>query len=449
MTRAGGALEIHVLGELELIGDAAAIPLRARKHMQLLAALVIRRGEACSADALIDALWGASPPVSAGKLLQVYVSQLRRLLPAPARIGTRGSGYLLEFDAASLDAARFELLLREGRAALRDGNAALAGSLLRRALGLWRGPAYGELAYEQFARVESERLEELRMVALEERIQADLAAGRHAELVGELRAVAGAHPVRERIQAQAMLCLYRCGRQTEALEVFTAIRARLRDELGLEPGTELRELQRRILQHDPALAASVMEVSPAELPAAPNRLLGRERELQDLRAMILGQEVRLLVLCGAGGSGKTRLALEAARQSAGWFANGVALVALAPLRDPSLVVGAISRAVGIEDQAGDPLERLLDAVRSLELLLVVDNAEHLRAAAPIFVELLASAPRLKLVITSRAVLHLSGEQVYPVGPLDARSASELFLERARAAEPSFRADEADDGKRSR
>ena len=144
----------------------------------------------------------------------------------------------------------------QGRAASREGNPALAASLLRRALGLWRGQAYGDFAYEEFARAEAERLEELRLVALEERIEAELALGRHDDLLPELRSLAAAHPGRERLQAQAMLALYRCGRQSEALELYTDARARLRDELGLEPSAELRELQRRILQQDPLLAAA-------------------------------------------------------------------------------------------------------------------------------------------------------------------------------------------------
>jgi predicted ATPase len=160
-----------------------------------------------------------------------------------------------------------------------------------------------------------------------------------------------------------------------------------------------------------------------------------------LRDLLARDDVRLLVLSGAGGSGKTRLALDAALRSASKFANGVAFVALAPLRDPALVVGAIARALGLEEQIGDPLARLAAFLRPLELLLVVDNAEHLRAAAPAFVELLAGAPRLKVLITSRVVLHLSGEHVYPVGPLDERAAVELFCARARAAEASFVLDE--------
>jgi predicted ATPase len=241
-----------------------------------------------------------------------------------------------------------------------------------------------------------------------------------------------------------MLALYRCGRQAEALEVYAAARTRLHDDLGLEPGAELRELQRRILQQDPGLAVQPSAAEPlGELPSPPNALLGRERELEELRGLLLRDGARLVVLTGAGGSGKTRLALEAARELSTSFANGAALVGLASLSDPGLVDGAICHGLGIPAVPGqEPLETLAAALRPRELLLVVDNVEHLRAAAPSFVELLARAPHLTLLVTSRTVLHLSGEHVYPVEPLSHEAAVALFLERAREADPSFSPDAA-------
>ena len=432
-------MDIRVLGPLELAGPEGPLPLAAPMQRRLLAALVTRAGETRSADGLIDTLWGEAPPASAAKVLQTYVSQLRKTLPEGARIVTRGAGYALELENASLDAGRFELLLDEGRKAVREGNPALGASLLRRALALWRGQAYGEFAYDEFARGEAERLEELRLVAIEERFGAELALGRHAELLPELQSLARLQPLRERLQAQAMLALYRCGRQTEALDLYATVRATLRDELGLEPGQELRALQQRILKHDPALAvARAAEESRSVLPAPPNALVGRRDEIAELCRLLVREQVRLLVLTGAGGSGKTRLALEAAHETALSFANGAAFVDLAPLRDPELVVGTISRALAISDVAGqEPLDTLVAALRPLEVLLVVDNAEHLRAASPLFVALLARAPRLTLLVTSRVVLHLTGEHVYPVEPLAEEAAVALFHERAHEAEPRF------------
>ena len=431
-----------MLGSLELVGADGAIPVGAAKQRRLLAALTVAVGTVVPGDVLIDAVWGATPPVSARKLLQVYVSQLRKALPAGARVRTSGGGCALELGECALDAARFERLLGDGLAAAAAGNPTLAAALLDRALGLWRGPAFGELAYEQFARGEAERLEELRVLAREERIAAQLALGRGAAVLAELSSLARAEPLRERLQALWMLALYRSGRQTEALEVYTAAHARLRDELGLEPGVELRELQQRILRHDPSLASSSDEQdAEASLPAAPNALLGRERELAQLCELLLGEEVRLLVLTGAGGSGKTRLALEAARRCAGAFANGGVFVALAPLRDPSLVIGTIARACGLQQLADEhSIQALADALSARELLLVLDNFEHLRAAAPHLVELLARAPRLRLLVTSRAVLHVSGEHVYPVEPLAIDAACALFTARAIEADPRFAPD---------
>jgi predicted ATPase/DNA-binding SARP family transcriptional activator len=437
-------VELRVLGPVELVGADGPVPLGGEKQRRLLAALALRAGQALPAEVLVDAVWGPTPPPSAGKLLQVYVSQLRKLLEPPIAIRTRPRGYVLEIAESALDQARFERLLEEARAAMGDGNPALAASLSGRALGLWRGPALGELAYEEFALAEAERLEELRLIAREEQLEAELELGRHFELLPELRSRARAQPLRERAHAQAMLALYRCGRQAEALEVYTAAHARLRDELGLDPGAGLRELQRRILQQDPELAA-VRSAAPASLPAAPNALLGRERELDELQGLLSRDGVRLLVLTGAGGSGKTRLALEAARGASPRFANGALFVGLASVRDPKLVLGAVARACGVQHtQRSDPLEGLLTALRSRELLLVLDNFEHLRAAGPDLVALLAGAPRLTALVTSRVVLHLSGEHVYPVQPLGLDAAVALFCARARASDPGFSPDAAGD-----
>lgn len=432
-------MELRVLGPLELVADGAPLPLRAAKQRRLLAALVVARGRPLSSDELIDVVWGESPPPSARKLLQVYASQLRKALNGGAHIVTSPNGYALEVDAESVDATRFERLLTEGRRALRGGNAALADSLLTRARALWRGAAYADVAYDDFARREAERLEELRLVALEEWADARLRRGRHADIAAELVAAVGDEPLRERLQELAMLALYRTGRQSEALDLYAATRRLLRDELGLQPRPELRELQRRILRQDPTLdvAAPTAETG-SSLPAPPNALVGRERELSDLGALLARDDVRLLTLTGAGGSGKTRVALELSRGLEPAFANGAVFVPLAPLTDPRMVVPVIARAVGVDDPARrTTLDSLAASLEPLELLLVLDNAEHVRAAAPAYAELVARAPRLRVVVTSRSVLHLSGEHVYPVPPLADDDAVELFRVRARALDPDF------------
>jgi predicted ATPase/DNA-binding SARP family transcriptional activator len=429
---------IRVLGPVEIVGDDGPVTLAA-KHRCLLAALLVADGRPCSVDELVDALWASGPPASARKLVQVYVSQLRRSLPGGVRIVTKQGSYALEVEPELVDAARFERLVAESAAARREGNHALALSLAEQASKLWAGRAFGDLGYEGFLQPEAERLEELRLAAFEERIDAQLALGRSAEALGEALRLAAEHPLRERLHAQAMLALYRAGRQPEALETFAQLRRRLDEELGLEPGPELRELQRRILQQDGSLDVDRSGDVHGGLPEAPSRLVGRERELEALGELLARRDPRLIVLTGAGGTGKTRLALEAAHRAAPTYANGARLVELAPLGDPALLVPTVAQALDVADQAGHgSVEVLADVLGPQELLLVLDNVEHLRDASPAFVELLARAPRLTLLVTSRTVLHLSGEHVFPVAPLDDDAASELFERRAQALNPAFR-----------
>jgi predicted ATPase/DNA-binding SARP family transcriptional activator len=428
------AIEVRILGPLEIVGDDGPVTLGAPKHRRLLAALALGRGRTCSVDELVEAVWGPSPPASARKLVQIYVGRLRQALPF-APLLTDGPGYALRLEPGALDAERFERQIGDATAALGAGNAPLAASLAERALALWRGAALADVAYEEFARAEAERLEELRLVGLELHLDAQLQLGR--DVLADALALGTQHPLRERPQALAMLALYRAGRQGEALDVFVRTRGRLREELGLEPGPELRELQRRILQQDPELDAVGEDELRARLPAPASPIVGREHELAALQALLDRRDIRLLVLTGAGGSGKTRLALEAARAAAPSFANGVVLVELAPLRDPELVVPTIAHAAGLGEPQGQSATALGDALRDRELLLVLDNAEHLRPAAPAFVELLAQAPRLTVLVTSRSVLHVSGEHVFPVAPLDEEASVTLFEQRARALDPSF------------
>jgi predicted ATPase/DNA-binding SARP family transcriptional activator len=430
--------EVRVLGPVEVVGDEGAVSL-AGKQARLLAALLVAEGKTRGTDELVEAIWDGSAPASARKLVQVYISQLRKVLPEDVAIETRQGGYTASVTRDALDAARFERLLRESGEAREAGNAALALSLANRALGLWRGRAYGELAYEEFARAESERLEELQRDAVEERIAAFVDLGRHDEVLGDVLAHAQQNAFRERAHELAMLALYRCGRQADALEHYSGFRARLDEDLGLEPGPALRELQRRILQQDPELdVAGDAQAADIALPLPPNPLVGRERDLEALHTLLERRDSRLIVLTGAGGSGKTRLALEVARVVAGSYANGVVLVELAPLRDPALVLPTIAQAlqVGI-DADEDALEALAGALESQELLLLLDNAEHVRASAPAYAELVARAARVTLLVTSRAVLHVSGEHVFPVAPLEEEAAIELFVQRAHLLDSGF------------
>jgi predicted ATPase/DNA-binding SARP family transcriptional activator len=429
-------LLLRVLGPLEVSGSRGPVAIGAAKPRALLAALAVHRGQAVMTDVLIDALWGEGPPSSASKLLQVYVSQLRKTLPTGVVIGTTPTGYRLDVDPDETDADRFERLLADGRKALASGNPALASSVLGRALALWRGPAYSDVRYEEFARDEIDRLEGLRTLALEERAEADLRLGRHAQIVGELRGRLASDPTNERLAGQAILAAYRTAGTADALAIFETVRAAIAAELGEEPGIVLRELRDRITQGDASLDVAEAPDHRSTLPTAPNALIGREHELTALRTLMARRDVRFISLTGAGGSGKSRLALELAHELEPEFANGAIFVELASLSDPALVLPTIAQAVGLEP-GRDAMRTLIEALAARELLLVVDNLEHLREAAPPLVRLLSASPRLALVVTTRAVLHVSGEHVFPVGPMVEIDAVALFAQRARAHDPTF------------
>ena len=245
-------VDFRVLGSLEVVDRGREIPLGGAKQRAVLAILLLHAGEVVSVDRLVDELWGERPPDTATKTVQVYISRLRKALGNGALL-TRGGGYLLDVDPDGLDANRFERLVGDGQAALARGDARTAGDLLRQALALWRGPPLADFTYDGFAQTEIARLEELRLAALEARIEADLADGRHAALIPGLEALVRDHPTRERLRGQLMLALYRSGRQGEALDSYQDARSALAEELGLEPGRDLQALQRAILTQDPAL----------------------------------------------------------------------------------------------------------------------------------------------------------------------------------------------------
>jgi YVTN family beta-propeller protein len=253
--------EFRVLGPFEVAERGQSLDVGVGKQRALLALLVLSTGEVVSTDRLIDALWGDRPPASALNSVRVYVSHLRRAL-GNGRLLTRGRGYLLTVELEQVDLGRFERLVAEGREALAAGEAERAAEVLQEALALWRGPALVDFASEPFAQSEIARLEELRLTALEERIEAELALGDHAELVPELEALVHANPLRERLRAQLMLALYRSGRQAEALEAYRQARATLVGELGLEPGRRLQELERAILSQDPRLDPPARAAAP-------------------------------------------------------------------------------------------------------------------------------------------------------------------------------------------
>jgi len=417
--------------------DGAPIALGGQKRRALLAVLLLDANRVVSRDRLIDALWGEDPPDTARNTIQVYISQLRKLLPEGA-LETAPPGYRLVIEADTVDLFEFVRLSEEGRTALGAGDAAGAADTLRAALALWRGAPLADLAWEPFAHGEIVRLEELRLAALEDRIDADLALGRHGQLVGELELLVAEHPLRERFRAQLMLALYRSGRQADALAVYQRARRTLVDELGIEPSESLRQLERAILAHDPSLnAPQAGPTSPRRVPTPPTPLLGRERELAALADLVRKEDARLVTLTGIGGIGKTRLALELVRRLAPEFRHGAAVATLATLREPALVARAILEALELPEVGQDPEELLIQALAGSELLLLVDNFEQVLPAARSIARLLEAAPGLKVIVTSRAPLHIAAEREFPVPPLAEDEAAELFIARAQAANPAF------------
>ena len=301
-------MQLRLLGSVEARVDGRVLPLGAAKQRAVLAMLALRPATPVSADELMEGLWGEHPPATAAKMVQQYVSQLRRLLTGGdggrAAIVTRGRGYELRIAPDDVDACRFERLVSEGAA--------------REALALWRGPPLADIADEPFAAAAIRRLEELWLAATEAAIDLDLAEGRDSELVGELEALIAREPLREHLRAQLMLALYRSGRQADALEAYRHARAALVEQIGVEPGPELRELHAAILRQDGALERPARPELPPELEAS-TPLLGRDRELALLRsgvaAGLRGPRRASSVVAGPPGSGRTRLAAELAGEA--------------------------------------------------------------------------------------------------------------------------------------
>jgi predicted ATPase/DNA-binding SARP family transcriptional activator/class 3 adenylate cyclase len=414
--------EVRLLGSFEVLADdGVPLKLPGGKPRALLALLALEAGRVVSVDRLIDGLWGEHPPATAPKVILGYVSRLRKLLP-PGLLETRDPGYVLNV-VGRRDLDRFEAMRAEATALATGARWRAAAERLAEALALWRGPPLADVARELVLPGEVTRLEELRQLALEERIDADLALGREAQLLPELEALIQAEPLRERPRGQLMLTLYRLGRQSDALNVYRQTRHLLVEELGIEPGGELQRLERQILRQDEALAAAPTADRLRPLPASLTPLVGRLGEIDELGRLLGRDDARLVTLVGPGGVGKTRLALAVAELRA-----EAVFVELASVGEPALVRSAIAGELGLKDEGA-----LVDWLRSRDLLLVLDNFEHLLDAAPVVPALLAAAPGLHVLATSREPLDVRAERVYTVAPLPTDDAVDLFIERAAAA----------------
>jgi len=628
---ASAAMKFKVLGPMEVRRGDQALALGGPKQRALLAILLIEANHVVGLERLAELLWRDEPPPTSDHIIEVYVSQLRRALEpagAPYQVLVRKpSGYMLQVAPDAIDAAEFQDLVEAAKSAAPEH----AEAQLTRALSMWRGPALADFAGEPFAVSEAARLNELRLHAREERIEAELALGRHGRLIGELQALVEEHPLRERLCGQLMLALYRSGRQAEASDLYQRTRQQLVDELGMEPSPDLQLLLKRILQQDSSLAAAPtgppttalpsgtvtflltdvegstrrwdrnpaamrlameahdavlgrlvtahggvqvesgregdsilatftrasdavacgvamqrelaaqawpegadvhirvainsgeaevrsghyygpavyrcarlmatahgdqvlltqatrdlvidampegvavrelgshwlrnlerpevvfqviaaglraefpplksMDLERHNLPVSPNGFVGRAAELAEIKERLATN--RMLTLTGAGGTGKTRLALQAAADLIEGFTDGVWLVELASLRQPELVVQAVAETLGVQEEAGRPIMKSLSEwLREKNLLLLLDNCEHLvPAVVSLADQLLRECADVRLLATSRAALRVNGEAITRVGPLSEADAVALFADRSSAVQPAFRLSE--------
>ncbi|WP_030672939.1 BTAD domain-containing putative transcriptional regulator [Streptomyces sp. NRRL B-1347] len=486
-------MRFGVLGPLAVwTAEGVPVAVPGAKSRALLAELLAHGGRPVSADRLIDALWGAAElPGNPAAALQTKVWQVRRALAAAEpggrdRLTLGASGYVLRVDAESLDADRFDALTARARSTP-DPRARAA--LLTDALALWRGRAFDGFADTDGARPLGTRLEEARLAALEARAEARLELGEHEEVLGEVSQLVEQHPLRERLRAVQMRALYATGRTGDALDSYRRLRAHLAEELGLDPGPELAALQEAVLRRDPALAGppGTTARTVTNLPASVTELVGRDGAVADVTALF--GTARHVTLTGAGGVGKTRLALAAAARLVTDFPDGTWLVELAALNRASVVPAPAGRAAAPDDVStaaeavmtvlgirqegplgdervpgaaapGASADRLAEALADKRLLLVLDNCEHVvEPVAELVTLLLKRSPGLRVLATSQEALGNAGESVFAVPPLDVpepteevrteavarASAARLFVARAAAAAPGFALDDGNAG----
>jgi predicted ATPase/DNA-binding SARP family transcriptional activator len=439
-------VRVGVLGPLLVTGDdGRPVEVGGGRLRALLIRLVLDAGRMVSADALIEAVWADAPPAGAAGALQTLVSRLRRLLPDASRLSAQSVGYRLDLAPEDVDAIEFERLAGTGREALAAGRPDVAAGLLGEALALWRGPALVEVADIGVFRAPAARLDEARLTATEDRIDADLQRGAAAGVVAESADLAAAHPLRERPHALLIRALYESGRPAEALREYERLRRTLADELGVDPSPELAALHTSILRGEAG--------TQGNLRAGLTSFVGREEELTRVAALLADR--RLVTLVGPGGAGKTRLATEAARRVVGAFADGAWLIELAPVREPAEVPRALAETLRLRFPpsrlgGGDLYGRLLEALSDKRMLLILDNCEHLVGeSARIADDLLGACPEVRILATSREPLAITGETLSPVTPLPTPPAGadpaqaldfpavRLFADRAAAVRPGF------------
>lgn len=428
-------VEFRLLGDIEARLDGRRVEIGHARQRCVLAALLVDANRPVPADRLIDRVWSDQPPHRARNALAAYLSRLRHLLAGGAvQVIREPGGYVLRTAPTSVDLYRFRQLAALGRAA---ADPAEATGLFGEALGLWHGTAFGSLdtpwVNDMRTALDAERL----AVAMD-RNDAALRAGRHAELIGELTGMLQQHPLDERLAGQLMLAQYRSGRQADALEIYRQMRDRLIEELGADPGPALRDVHRQILDGDTELppVREPHSVRP-ELPRRATSFIGRERDAAEVAGAL--RDGPLVTLTGVGGVGKTRLALVAAQRVQERFGDGAWFCELAPLDQGSAVIHAVAATLRLQQQQGLGMDAtVIEYLRTRQLLLVLDNCEHvLEAAARLADRIVRDCPRVAVLATSREALGVEGERTLPVPPLPLDDATELFADRARAGRPDF------------
>jgi predicted ATPase/DNA-binding SARP family transcriptional activator len=429
-----------VLGPVEVEAGGAHLDVGGPLPRRLLTALVAADGRAVPDDRLVEIVWGEDAPPRAVAALQVYVSRLRRALGPQGQglVERSGSGYRIALEPDATDAARFTKAVADGKQLLAESAAKQAFQVLTDALELWRGEAYADLHDSPALEAARGRLGELREVAVEERLAAQLAMGDAASAVAELEAGVRVEPYRERRWALLTLGLYRCGRQGDALSALRRVRGLLADDLGVDPGVELQELEGRVLAQDPRLLLPAPGALTTGIGRRLSSFIGRDGEVATVARLLAEQ--RLVTIVGPAGVGKTRLAFEyVAGAEMSW------LVRLSDVRQPEVLAHAVADAAGLAEIAGDPRLALIRALGPRRGLLVLDNCEHLvDAVAELAIEMLESCPHLRILATSRVPLDIDGETIVSLDPLPLKADDGsdgagvlLLLDRVRAIRPGW------------
>ena len=444
-------IRITLLRPLRVELDGRSIDLGRPQNELLLARLSLAAPSPISVDSLIAALWDERPPPTARKNLQKCVSELRRRL-GPESIRTERLGYVLGVPSDNIDVHAFGNAVAEARSLRALTKLDQAWDHYQRAGDMWGARALEGLVEVEFVENESRRLDDVRIAVIEEQFDVGLELGKHADLVPRISDLVRRYPLREHLWGSLMLALYRSGRQADALATYRKLHDILDDELGVAPSPQIKKLEERILLQDPGLSFVRRSAVLHNDPRGFTSFVGRDEELATLRTMIV-EGSRLVTVIGSGGSGKTRLAVEATRSIADSFSRGAWFADLASIAEESEITSAVGTVFGLSDEPGvSPLDTLLGFLEDANLLLVLDNCEHLgRGVGALATDILRTSSSVALLATSREPLGLVGERLLPLAPmpvpaenetdpdrLEAIDSVRLFVDRAVAADPGFK-----------